>query len=67
MKGKIEIETEGGTHEVELTNKDIKMLKRMMSDIEGAICVSHCMSPNIREVQAKDPRLKTLYKILDGV
>ena len=46
----------------EIDKKDYKMLKRIMMEIETEICKTHPM--NTTEVQEKDPRLKTLYKLL---
>ncbi len=47
---------------LEVTKKDLKILKRIMVEIESDICRSHPMNP--REQQEKDPRLKVLYKLL---
>jgi len=62
MKGSIKIEKDGETHEVELTKKDIKVLMNLMVDVEKEYCRGYM--GNVREAQKKDPRLKTLYKIL---
>ena len=50
------------TETLEVTKKDLKILKRIMVEIESDICRSHPMNPT--KQQEKDSRLKVLYKLL---
>lgn len=57
-----------GDYEVSLTKKDIKVLKRLKTEIEIEITRRCIQRPgvNTREEQSKEPRLKTLYKLLNS-
>lgn len=51
-----------GEYTVDVTKKDLKILKGLMMTIETDICKEVLI--NVREAQERDPRLKTLYKLL---